>query len=124
LDVAGKVRERVEQSLKTESNGEFKALGLAGYEAVAAKAMFAGIGTGDVRWMMEGQCVHINAVPGRGEKAKVEFQVQLSIQKEPGVPTLGGPVLCGLDATHEWAGLQDQEAKVVEAANEHVQVLL
>jgi hypothetical protein len=124
LDVAGKVLEGVEGGPEAEIDGEFEAPGLAGDEAVAADAMFAGVDTGDVRGVTEGQGVHVDAGPGGGEKGKPEFQIQLDVQREPSVPALGGAVLGGSDAAHEVAGLGDQEAAVVEAADERVQVLV
>jgi hypothetical protein len=95
---------------------------LAGDKAVAANAMFD---TGDVRWVSEGKGIHDNAGPGGGEKGKPEFQVQLDIQREPSILALGGAILVGSDAAHEAACfLWDQEATVVEAADERVLVLV
>jgi hypothetical protein len=62
--------------------------------------------------------------PADARKASQSFRVQLDIQRELGVPTLGGAAIGGLNAAHEMACLGDQEATVVEAANEHVQVLV
>jgi hypothetical protein len=115
------VLQGVEGCAEAKGDGELESPGLARDQAVAAEAVFAGVGARDVGRVAEGQVVHTDTFAGRGEESEPELQVQLDVGGEAGVAALGRVVFGGANAAHEVAGLGDEEATMVQAADERVQ---
>jgi hypothetical protein len=63
LDIAGKMFEGVEGDPEGQVNQDLETLGLARDEAVAANTVFTGVNPGNVRRMVEGKVIHVDANP-------------------------------------------------------------
>jgi hypothetical protein len=103
-------------------DGDFKTSGLAGHKTVATNVMLTSIDPRDMGWVTEGEVVDVDAGGSRCEEGKPKLQVQLDISGKGNVTVLGGAVLGCLNAAQKVVGLGDDEAAVVEAANEGVKV--